>query len=172
MSTGAAQSFAPGQHAELAIPLAHYYVDSSHVWKAPNGTGYVVGYFISQTGQDNAAFSAGDHGLQKQSRSLRKDHGAGRYRHPQGAASALLLPQRSELGLAVVEHAKRSRTRTVRNPKPARSMKKPEKARSMTPEPSPAVPGVKPEDQLMLDEDRDLLLANLEDIEKQSLTPS
>ena len=35
--------------------LAHY-VDSSHVWKAPNGTGYVVGYFTGPDGQRTPDF--------------------------------------------------------------------------------------------------------------------
>ena len=46
--------------------LAHY-VDSSHVWKAPNGTAYVVGYFSGPNGSSNvAALSAGHHGQSKQ----------------------------------------------------------------------------------------------------------
>ena len=39
----------------------------------------------------------------------------------------------------------------------------------MTPEPSPAVPGVKAKDQLINPEDRKLLIANLEDIEPAKL---
>ena len=35
--------------------LAHY-VDSSHVWKAPNGTGYVVGYFTGPNGERTPDF--------------------------------------------------------------------------------------------------------------------
>jgi len=35
--------------------LAHY-VDSSHVWKAPNGTAYVVGYFTGPNGQRTPDF--------------------------------------------------------------------------------------------------------------------
>lgn len=35
--------------------LAHY-VDSSHVWKAPNGTAYVVGYFTGPDGQRTPDF--------------------------------------------------------------------------------------------------------------------
>lgn len=57
--------------------------------------------------------------------------------------------------------------------KPARSMKKPEKARSMTPaptpEPTPVVPGVKAEDQLIEPDERDLLLGCLEEMEPKKL---
>ena len=57
--------------------------------------------------------------------------------------------------------------------KPARSMKKPEKARSMTPaptpEPSPAAPGVKAEDQPIKPDERDLLLGSLEEMESKKL---
>jgi len=35
--------------------LAHY-VDSSHIWKAPNGTGYVVGYFTGPNGERTPDF--------------------------------------------------------------------------------------------------------------------
>ena len=35
--------------------LAHY-VDSGHVWKAPNGTAYVVGYFTGPNGQRTPDF--------------------------------------------------------------------------------------------------------------------
>ena len=35
--------------------LAHY-VDSGHVWKAPNGTGYVVGYFTGPNGERTPDF--------------------------------------------------------------------------------------------------------------------
>ena len=35
--------------------LAHY-VDSSHVWKAPNGTAYVVGYFSGPSGERTPDF--------------------------------------------------------------------------------------------------------------------
>ena len=35
--------------------LAHY-VDNSHVWKAPNGTGYVVGYFSGPNGERTPDF--------------------------------------------------------------------------------------------------------------------
>lgn len=35
--------------------LAHY-VDSSHVWKAPNGTAYVVGYFSGPNGERTPDF--------------------------------------------------------------------------------------------------------------------
>lgn len=35
--------------------LAHY-VDSSHVWKAPNGTAYVVGYFTGPNGERTPDF--------------------------------------------------------------------------------------------------------------------
>ena len=53
--------------------------------------------------------------------------------------------------------------------KPARSMKKPEKARSITPEPTPAVPGIKAEDQLIKPDERDLLLGTLQELEKAKL---
>ena len=37
-----------------------------HVWKAPSGTGYVVGYFINAAGDYNPAFSSSDHGQSQQ----------------------------------------------------------------------------------------------------------
>ena len=45
------QDKAPGWHFHLA-----HYVDSSHVWKAPNGTGYVVGYFTGPNGERTPDF--------------------------------------------------------------------------------------------------------------------
>ena len=45
------QDHAPGWQFHLA-----HYVDSSHVWKAPNGTGYVVGYFTGPEGQRTPDF--------------------------------------------------------------------------------------------------------------------
>lgn len=45
------QDNAPGWQFHLA-----HYVDSSHVWKAPNGTGYVVGYFTGPDGQRTPDF--------------------------------------------------------------------------------------------------------------------
>lgn len=45
------QDNAPGWQFHLA-----HYVDSSHVWKAPNGTGYVVGYFTGPNGERTPDF--------------------------------------------------------------------------------------------------------------------
>ena len=45
------QEHAPGWQFHLA-----HYVDSGHVWKAPNGTGYVVGYFSGPDGQRTPDF--------------------------------------------------------------------------------------------------------------------
>ena len=42
---------APGYQFHLA-----HYVDSGHVWKAPNGTAYVVGYFTGPDGQRTPDF--------------------------------------------------------------------------------------------------------------------
>ena len=42
---------APGFQCHLA-----HYVDSGHVWKAPNGTAYVVGYFTGPDGQRTPDF--------------------------------------------------------------------------------------------------------------------
>ena len=57
--------------------------------------------------------------------------------------------------------------------KPARSMKKPEKARSMTPaptpEPSPAASGVKAEDQPIKADELKMLLGSLEEMEQSKL---
>jgi hypothetical protein len=57
--------------------------------------------------------------------------------------------------------------------KPARSMKKPEKARSMTPaptsEPSPTAPNIKPEDQPIKPSERDVLVTHLQELEKAKL---
>ncbi len=43
--------YAPGWQFHLA-----HYVDSSHVWKAPNGTAYVVGYFSNPNGERTPDF--------------------------------------------------------------------------------------------------------------------
>ena len=45
------QNNAPGWQFHLA-----HYVDSSHVWKAPNGTAYVVGYFTGPNGERTPDF--------------------------------------------------------------------------------------------------------------------
>ena len=45
------QSHAPGWQFHLA-----HYVDSSHVWKAPNGTAYLVGYFTGPNGERTPDF--------------------------------------------------------------------------------------------------------------------
>jgi len=55
--------------------------------------------------------------------------------------------------------------------KPARSMKKPEKARSMTPEPSPAAPGVKAEDQPIDPQELKALLGTLKEMGESELQP-
>ena len=59
--------------------------------------------------------------------------------------------------------------------KPARSMKKPEKARSMTPaptpEPTPAVPNIKPEDQPIDPEELKALIGLLGEMEEEKLVP-
>ena len=52
-------------------------------------------------------------------------------------------------------------------------MKKPEKARSMTPaptpEPTPSVPGIKPEDKELKPEERKLLIGALQEMETEKL---
>ena len=48
-------------------------------------------------------------------------------------------------------------------------MKKPEKARSMTPEPSPAAPGVKAEDQPIKPDELQMLLGSFEEMEPKKL---
>ena len=45
------QSHAPGWQFHLA-----HYVDSSHVWKAPNGTAYLIGYFTGPNGERTPDF--------------------------------------------------------------------------------------------------------------------
>lgn len=45
------QDYAPGWQFHLA-----HYVDSSHVWKAPNDTAYVVGYFTGPNGERTPDF--------------------------------------------------------------------------------------------------------------------
>ena len=45
------QDNAPGWQFHLA-----HYVDSGHVWKAPNGTGYIVGYFSGPNGERTPDF--------------------------------------------------------------------------------------------------------------------
>ena len=141
------QDNAPGWQFHLA-----HYVDSSHVWKAPNGTGYVVGYFTGPNGERTPDFPQAVMDFKNNpvpyekitARDVTDTH-----RRALAACAAFTF------GLAWQLWAREEVEDPMRpeDSKPARSMKKPEKARSMTPaptpEPTPAVPGVKPEDQLI-----------------------
>jgi len=141
------QDNAPGWQFHLA-----HYVDSSHVWKAPNGTGYVVGYFTGPNGERTPDFPQAVMDFKNNpvpyekitARDVTDTH-----RRALAACAAFTF------GLAWQLWAREEVEDPMRpeDSKPARSMKKPEKARSMTqaptPEPAPAVPGVKPEDQLI-----------------------
>ena len=151
--------------------LAHY-VDSGHVWKAPNGTGYVVGYFTGPNGERTPDFPQAI--MDNRNNAVAFDKISARdltdsHRRCLCTASA------AAFGLAWQLWAREEVENPHREeePKPARSMKKPEKARSMTPaptpEPTPAVPGIKAKDQLINPEDRKLLIANLEDMEPAKL---
>lgn len=139
-----------------------------HVWKAPNGSGYVVGYFISSEGKTTPHFPQAI--MDNRNNAVAFDKISARdltdsHRRCLCTASA------AAFGLAWQLWAREEVENPHREeePKPARSMKKPEKARSMTPEPTPAVPGVKAKDQLINPEDRKLLIANLEDMEPAKL---
>ena len=123
-----------------------------HVWKAPNGSGYVVGYFISSEGKTTPHFPQAI--MDNRNNAVAFDKISARdltdsHRRCLCTASA------AAFGLAWQLWAREEVENPHREeePKPARSMKKPEKARSMTPaptpEPTPAVPGLKPEDQLI-----------------------
>ena len=157
------QDNAPGWQFHLA-----HYVDSSHVWKAPNGTGYVVGYFTGPNGERTPDFPQAVMDFKNNpvpyekitARDVTDTH-----RRALAACAAFTF------GLAWQLWAREEVEDPMRpeESKPARSMKKPEKARSMTPEPSPAVPGVKAEDQLIKPDERDLLLGTLQELEKAKL---
>jgi hypothetical protein len=139
-----------------------------HVWKAPNGSGYVVGYFISSEGKTTPHFPQAI--MDNRNNAVAFDKISARdltdsHRRCLCTASA------AAFGLAWQLWAREEVENPHREeePKPARSMKKPEKARSMTPEPSPAAPGVKAEDQPIKPDELTLLLGNLEEMEAKKL---
>ena len=161
------QDNAPGWQFHLA-----HYVDNSHVWKAPNGTAYVVGYF---TGPDNertpdfpqAIMDNRNNAVAYEkvsARDLTDSH-----RRALAACSAFTF------GLAWQLWAREEVENPMRQEesKPARSMKKPEKARSMTPaptpEPTPSVPGINPEEKALKSEERDLIIGTLQEMESAKL---
>ena len=143
-----------------------------HVWKAPNGSGYVVGYFINSEGKTTPHFPQAVMGFKNEHVAFEKIHArdvTDTHRRCLCTAAA------AHFGLAWQLWAREEVEDPMRpeESKPARSMKKPEKARSMTPaptpEPTPLVPGVKAEDQPINPDERDLLLGNLEEMESKKL---
>jgi len=145
-----------------------------HVWKAPNGTGYVVGYFISSEGQTTPHFPQAI--MDNRNNAVAFDKISARdltdsHRRCLCTASA------AAFGLAWQLWAREEVENPHREeqPKPARSMKKPEKARSMTPaptpEPTPAVPNIKPEDQPIDPEELKALIGLLGEMEEEKLVP-
>lgn len=126
--------------------------DGGHVWKAPNETGYVVGYFIGPDRQTTPHFPQAI--MDNRNNAVAFDKISARDL-TDSHRRCLCTSSAASFGLAWQLWAREE----VENPmrpeesKPARSMKKPEKARSMTPaptpEPTPSVPGIKPEDQLI-----------------------
>jgi len=158
---------APGWQFSLA-----YYVDNSHVWKAPNGTAYVVGYFTGPNGERTPDFPQAI--MDNRNSAIAYEKVTARdltdsHRRCLCTASA------AAFGLAWQLWA----SEEVENPmrpeesKPARSMKKPEKARSMTPaptpDPTPSVSGIEPEDKALDPEKRDYLLGTLQEMDKEKL---
>jgi len=166
------QDNAPGWQFHLA-----HYVDSSHVWKAPNGTGYVVGYFTGPNGERTPDFPQAVMDFKNNpvpyekitARDVTDTH-----RRALAACAAFTF------GLAWQLWAREEVEDPMRpeDSKPARSMKKPEKARSMTPAPTPEpTPSAKeieaenhlPEFDLIKPSDRKLLLASLNEMEPAKL---
>jgi len=161
------QDNAPGWQFHLA-----HYVDSSHVWKAPNGTGYVVGYFTGPNGERTPDFPQAVMDFKNNPVSYEEITArdvTDTHRRALAACSAFTF------GLAWQLWAREEVEDPMRpeESKPARSMKKPEKARSMTPaptsEPSPTAPNIKPEDQPIKPSERDVLVAHLQELEKAKL---
>jgi len=145
-----------------------------HVWKAPNGSGYVVGYFISSEGKTTPHFPQAI--MDNRNNAVAFDKISARdltdsHRRCLCTASA------AAFGLAWQLWAREEVENPHREeePKPARSMKKPEKARSMTPaptpEPTPAVPNIKPEDQPIDPQELKALLGTLKEINESELQP-
>ena len=145
-----------------------------HVWKAPNGSGYVVGYFISSEGQTTPHFPQAI--MDNRNNAVAFDKISARdltdsHRRCLCTASA------AAFGLAWQLWAREEVENPHREeePKPARSMKKPEKARSMTPaptpEPTPAAPGVKPEDQPIDPQELKALVGTLKEMNESELQP-
>ena len=148
-----------------------------HVWKAPNGSGYVVGYFISSEGQITPHFPQAI--MDNRNNAVAFDKISARdltdsHRRCLCTASA------AAFGLAWQLWAREEVENPHREeqPKPARSMKKPEKARSMTPaptpEPTPSAEEIEaenhlPEFDLIKPSDRKLLLASLNEMEPAKL---
>ncbi len=139
-----------------------------HVWKAPNGSGYVVGYFINSEGKTTPHFPQAVMGFKNEHVAFEKIHArdvTDTHRRCLCTAAA------AHFGLAWQLWAREEVEDPMRpeESKPARSMKKPEKARSMTPEPSPAAPGVKAEDQPIKPDERDMLVGSLIEMEDKKL---
>ena len=141
-----------------------------HVWKAPNGSGYVVGYFINSEGKTTPHFPQAVMGFKNEHVAFEKIHArdvTDTHRRCLCTAAA------AHFGLAWQLWAREEVEDPMRpeESKPARSMKKPEKARSMTPEPSPAAPGVKAEDQPIDPQELKALLGTLKEMNESELQP-
>ena len=141
-----------------------------HVWKAPNGSGYVVGYFINSEGKTTPHFPQAVMGFKNEHVAFEKIHArdvTDTHRRCLCTAAA------AHFGLAWQLWAREEVEDPMRpeESKPARSMKKPEKARSMTPEPSPAAPGVKAEDQPINPQELKTLLGTLKEMDESELQP-
>ena len=141
-----------------------------HVWKAPNGSGYVVGYFINSEGKTTPHFPQAVMGFKNEHVAFEKIHArdvTDTHRRCLCTAAA------AHFGLAWQLWAREEVEDPMRpeESKPARSMKKPEKARSMTPEPSPAAPGVKAEDQPINPQELKALLGTLKEMDESELQP-
>jgi len=143
-----------------------------HVWKAPNETGYVVGYFIGPDRQTTPHFPQAI--MDNRNNAVAFDKISARDL-TDSHRRCLCTSSAAAFGLAWQLWAREE----VENPmrpeesKPARSMKKPEKARSMTPaptpEPTPSVPGIKPEEKALKPEERDLIIGTLQEMESAKL---
>ena len=141
-----------------------------HVWKAPNGSGYVVGYFINSEGKTTPHFPQAVMGFKNEHVAFEKIHArdvTDTHRRCLCTAAA------AHFGLAWQLWAREEVEDPMRpeESKPARSMKKPEKARSMTPEPSPAAPGLKAEDQPINPQELKALLGTLKEMDESELQP-
>ena len=133
--------------------LAHY-VDSSHVWQAPNGTAYVVGYFSGPNGERTPDFPQAI--MDNRNNAIAFDKVSARDL-TDSHRRCLCTAAAAQFGLAWQLWAREEVENPHRETAPA------------TPKPAAKVQGVSDEDQPLSKNDRELCLGLIKELEPDNL---